>query len=85
MYAAEHWNAQGADMTDHQIRHIDPGPRCQCGHLEHPALCPCGCRTYVAAGSHLDQSRGGAVPAVFAVVALAVLIAAAAVVMWALW
>lgn len=67
-------------MTDHEIRRTDLGPRCVCGHPEHPARCPCGCRTYIAAGSHLDQSRGGAAPAVAALVALAVLIMVAVVV-----
>ncbi len=64
-------------MTDHQIRPTDPGPRCQCGHPEHLGRCPCGCRGYVSAGSHRDQSQGGAVPAVIAMAALVVLIVAA--------
>lgn len=71
--------AGGSDMTDHQIRRTDPGPRCQCGHPEHVEPCPCGCRSYVAAGSHRDQSRGGAAPALVAVVALVVIVVAAAV------
>jgi hypothetical protein len=71
----------GPDMTDHQIRRTDPGPRCRCGHPEHLDRCSCGCRSYVAAGSHRDQSRGGAVPAVAALSALAVLIMAIVVVL----
>lgn len=65
----------------------DPGPRCICGHSQHTVRCPCGCRTYVSAGSHPDQSRGGAIPAVIALVAFVVLVGAAVavIVVRALW
>ncbi len=74
-------------MTDHQSRPTDVGPRCRCGHPEHLGSCHCGCRTYVSAGSHPDQSRSGAVPAAVALVLFTVLVAAAVtvVLLRALW
>lgn len=45
----------------------DAGPRCVCGHPGHGGRCPCGCRRYVAAGSHPDEFRGGPLPAAFVV------------------
>lgn len=61
-------------MTEHQPQPADVGSRCLCGHPEHAGRCRCGCRTYVCAGSHPDQSRGGPVPAVVALVLGAALV-----------
>ncbi|HEU0087592.1 MAG TPA: hypothetical protein VFQ77_08065 [Pseudonocardiaceae bacterium] len=74
-------------MTDHQPGATDLGPRCVCGHPEHPGHCWCGCRSYICAGPHPDQSRGGVVPAVVVLVTFAVLVgtAVAVLVLRALW
>ncbi|MGH4027179.1 MAG: hypothetical protein ACRDRV_21625 [Pseudonocardiaceae bacterium] len=61
-------------MTGHQPQPADVGPRCVCGHPEHAGRCRCGCRSYVSAGSHPDQSRGGPFPAAVALVLGAVLL-----------
>lgn len=57
------------------------GPDCVCGHPEHGGRCGCGCRRYVAAGAHADQSRGGPLPAAFVVLCFAVLITMSMVVL----
>jgi hypothetical protein len=74
-------------MIDQQSWPADPGPRCLCGHPEHAARCPCGCRTYIAAGSHPDQSYGGHAAVLAVLVAFAVLIVGAVtlVVLTAAW
>ncbi|MGH3940771.1 MAG: hypothetical protein ACRDTG_19465 [Pseudonocardiaceae bacterium] len=51
--------------------------RCVCGHPEHAAHCPCGCRAFISGGSHPDQSRSGALPAVIALGAVVALVAVA--------
>ena len=65
----------------------DVGAACTCGHPEHLGRCSCGCRRYVAAGSHADQSRGGRLPAVLAVLVFVALVLGTAVVIGvrALW
>ncbi|MGQ0775649.1 MAG: hypothetical protein ACT4NY_14725 [Pseudonocardiales bacterium] len=60
---------------------------CECGHPQHSARCPCGCRAFISVGPHPDQSRGGALPVVIALMVVAVLagVVVAVSVVRALW
>ncbi|HEX2298378.1 MAG TPA: hypothetical protein VHH34_07650 [Pseudonocardiaceae bacterium] len=73
-------------MTDHQPQSTDVGPRCVCGHPEHVGRYRCGCRTYVSAGFHPDQARGGPFPAAVALLLGAgLLVVVVTVILLQLW